>query len=59
VGDSIADMLCAREVKAIAVGVPIGMFTKDELISAWANYIITSIADVPTLIERLNKTLQQ
>jgi phosphoglycolate phosphatase-like HAD superfamily hydrolase len=52
-------MLCAREVKAIAVGVPIGMFTKDELISAWANYIITSIADVPTLIERLNKTLQQ
>ncbi len=57
VGDSTADMLCAREVKAIAVGLPTGMFTKDELISAGANYIITSIADVPTLIERLNKTL--
>jgi len=57
VGDGAADMLCAREVKAIAVGLPTGIFTKDELISAGANYIITSIADVPTLIEKLNKTL--
>lgn len=55
VGDSLADMKSAREIRTIAVGLPTGIFTDEELIKAGANYIITSITDVPTLIERLNK----
>ncbi|MEM3550332.1 MAG: HAD family hydrolase [Candidatus Bathyarchaeia archaeon] len=55
VGDSPADMKCAREVKAVAVGLTTGISTPKELKEAGANYIITSITDLPTLIEQVNK----
>jgi HAD superfamily hydrolase (TIGR01549 family) len=56
VGDGISDIKCARELKTIAVGLPSGVSSSKELISAGANYLITSITDLPTLIECINKT---
>jgi HAD superfamily hydrolase (TIGR01549 family) len=55
VGDSSADMQCARDLKAIAVGLPTGISTVQQLTSQGANYIITSITDLSVLIEKLNK----
>lgn len=56
VGDGVSDMKCAREAKAIAVGLPTGVSSPKELISSGANYFVTSITDLPTLIEYINKT---
>jgi len=55
VGDGAGDMRSAKELKVIAVGLPTGISPQKELITAGANYIITSIADLPVLIEQLNK----
>jgi HAD superfamily hydrolase (TIGR01509 family) len=55
VGDSSADVQCARELKAIAVGLPTGISTVQQLTSQGVNFIITSITDLPVLIEKLNK----
>lgn len=55
VGDSTTDMQGAQELKAIAVGIPSGVSTQKQLTTSGANYIITSITDLPVLIERLNK----
>ncbi|MEM3699815.1 MAG: HAD family hydrolase [Candidatus Bathyarchaeia archaeon] len=58
VGDGSSDMRCAREMKAVAVALPTGVSNPKELIASGANYLITSITDLPTLIEYLNKTLE-
>lgn len=50
VGDGKSDMACASELKAIAVGLPTGIATAADLINSGANYIITSIAELPSLI---------
>ena len=55
VGDSISDMQAAKELKAIAVGLPTGVSTTEQLIQQGANYIITSITDLPNLIDTINK----
>jgi HAD superfamily hydrolase (TIGR01509 family) len=55
VGDGTRDMQCARELKVIAVGLPTGIPSQKELIASGADYLITSITDLPTLIE----TIQQ
>jgi HAD superfamily hydrolase (TIGR01549 family) len=55
VGDSNVDMQSARELKAIAVGLPTGVSTVEQLMRNGANYIITSITDLPVLIEKINK----
>jgi len=55
VGDSHIDMRCAKELRAIAVGLPTGVSSPKELISSGANYFVTSITDLPTLIEYINK----
>ena len=56
VGDGASDMECARELKAIAVGLPTGVSCPKELISSGANHIVTSIIDLPILIDEINKT---
>jgi HAD superfamily hydrolase (TIGR01509 family) len=56
VGDSSVDIQCARELKTIAVGLPTGISTVQQLTSQGANYIITSITDLPVLIEKINKS---
>jgi HAD superfamily hydrolase (TIGR01509 family) len=55
IGDSVSDMQAANEIKAIAVGLPTGVSTSEQLISQGANYIITSITDIPTLVQTINK----
>ena len=55
VGDSIVDMQSAHEAKAIAVGLPTGMSTLEQLKNNGANYIITSLNDLPVLIKEINK----
>ena len=57
VGDGVSDMKCARELKTIAVGLPTGVSSPKELMNSGANYIITSITDLPTLVDYINKTL--
>ncbi|MCW3994503.1 MAG: HAD family hydrolase [Candidatus Bathyarchaeota archaeon] len=55
VGDGVSDVKCARELKAIAVGLPTGLSSIKELISSGANYIITAITDLPMLIEHIQR----
>ncbi len=55
VGDSIVDMQSANELKAIAVGLPTGISTMELLKNNGANYIITSLSDLPVLIKEINK----
>jgi phosphoglycolate phosphatase len=55
VGDSITDMQSAKELKAFAVGLPTGVSTMEQLMRNGANYIATSIIDLPLLIEKINK----
>jgi len=55
VGDGVSDMKCAKELKAIAVGLPTGLSSIKELINSGANYIITSITDLPTLIRHMQR----
>jgi HAD superfamily hydrolase (TIGR01509 family) len=56
VGDGDVDMESARELKAIAVGLPTGTSTTEQLTRHGANYIMSSITDLPLLIEKINKT---
>jgi len=56
VGDGVGDMKCARELKAVAVALPTGVSSSKELTTSGANYLVTSITDLPTLIEYINKT---
>ncbi len=58
VGDSRIDMKCAQELKTIAVGLPTGVSSPKDLVNAGANYLITSITDLPNLIEGINKTTE-
>jgi HAD superfamily hydrolase (TIGR01549 family) len=58
VGDGVNDMKCARELNAIAVGLPTGISSPKELISSGANYFVTSIIDLPTLIGYINKAAE-
>jgi HAD superfamily hydrolase (TIGR01549 family) len=55
VGDGVGDMKCARELKAFAVALPTGVSSPKELVGSGADYIVTSITDLPTLIEHINK----
>jgi len=56
VGDGNIDMQSAMELKAIAVGLPTASSTIEQLTRNGANYIITSITDLPALIEKINSS---
>ena len=55
VGDSNVDMQSARELQAIAIGFPTGFSTTKQLINSGANYIITTLSDLPVLIKKINE----
>jgi HAD superfamily hydrolase (TIGR01549 family) len=55
VGDSMVDMESAKELKVVAVGLPTGLSTTEQLTSHGANYLITSLNDLPVLIKKINK----
>ena len=54
VGDSQADVKCAKELGAIAVGILTGVSTLKELTDAGADFLVTSITDIPILIGQIN-----
>jgi pyrophosphatase PpaX len=56
VGDSSIDMKSAAELNMIAVGLPTGISTIDRLKETGAHYIITSMLDLPALIQEVNKS---
>ncbi len=55
VGDSAVDMQCAKEIKAVAVGIPTGVAKIEQLSHGGANYILTAISDLPELVQKINK----
>jgi HAD superfamily hydrolase (TIGR01549 family) len=55
VGDSIVDMQSAKEIKAVAVGLTTGFSTTEQLMGNGANFIVTTLTDLPTLIKEINK----
>jgi HAD superfamily hydrolase (TIGR01549 family) len=55
VGDSVVDMQSAKELKAVAVGYPTGLATKEQLTTHGANYVITSLTDLPILVKKINE----
>ncbi|MGA2768113.1 MAG: HAD family hydrolase [Candidatus Bathyarchaeia archaeon] len=59
VGDATRDMECARELKVMAVGLSTGVSTQKELMNAGANYLVTSIADLPSLIKTTKLVAKQ
>jgi len=54
VGDAAVDMESAKELRAVAVGLPADAPNIDKLMRHGANYIITSITDLPVLVEKIN-----
>jgi len=56
VGDSGIDMKSASELKMIAVGLPTGISTVDQLKGTGAHYIITSMSDLPALVREINES---
>jgi len=59
VGDGTRDMECARELKVTAVGLSTGVSTQKELMNSGADYLITSIADLPSLMNTLRLVAKQ
>ena len=59
VGDSIVDMQSAAELKAISVGLTTGLSSTEQLMGNGANYIITSLTDLPILIKKINKEIKR
>ena len=55
VGDGEVDMESAKELKAIAVGLSAMGSKTEKLINRGANYIITSISDLPILLQKINE----
>jgi HAD superfamily hydrolase (TIGR01549 family) len=55
VGDSIVDMQSGKELKVIAVGLTKGFSSTEHLMKSGANYIITSLTDLPVLVKKLDE----
>jgi len=55
VGDGSVDMKCASELRVLAVGLPTEQTSPDQLVRAGANYVVTSITDLPSLVEDINE----
>jgi phosphoglycolate phosphatase-like HAD superfamily hydrolase len=58
VGDGTRDMICAKEVGAMAVGLSTGVASEKELIVSGASYLVTSIVDLPKLVRTINNSLK-
>jgi len=59
VGDSAKDIICARRLKVLAVGVTTGLSSMEVLVHAGAHYIISSVTELPCLIMQLKKQLTE
>jgi len=56
VGDSTIDVMCAKTVEALAVAVATGFSTSEDLKKVGADYIIRSIAELPSLLQGLQRS---
>ncbi len=54
VGDSIKDVICAKHLGVLAVGVTTGLSSKTQLINSGANYVISAVNEVPKLLSKIN-----
>jgi len=59
IGDSVSDIKSAKEVNMLAIGLTTGVSTQEQLVREGANYVITSITDLPILIECINNEEQE
>lgn len=59
VGDSTKDIICARRLKMLAVGVTTGLSSMNCLVHAGAHYIASSVTELPSLITQLSKQLTE
>lgn len=59
IGDSVSDIKSAKEVNMLAIGLTTGVSTQEQLVREGANYVITSITDLPILIECINNDEQE
>jgi HAD superfamily hydrolase (TIGR01509 family) len=59
VGDGGVDMRCARELGMLAVGLPADVSPQQELVDSGANYIITTMTDLPVLLDDMNRTTKR
>ena len=55
VGDGAGDMQCARELEVMAVGLPTGVSSQKDLMDSGANYLITSIVELTSLVKIINQ----
>jgi HAD superfamily hydrolase (TIGR01509 family) len=51
VGDSVKDVVCARNLNVLAVGVTSGLSSMDDLVFSGANYIASSANDIVGLLQ--------
>ncbi len=56
VGDSRVDVQSAKALNAVAVGLPTGVASTQQLIAAGADFIVTSMSDLPLLVKRLKES---
>lgn len=55
IGDSVKDVACASKLNVLSVGVTTGLSSVHELTHSGANYIVSSVRDMPSLILQLEK----
>jgi HAD superfamily hydrolase (TIGR01549 family) len=55
VGDSILDMRCARELDITGIGITTGISSPKELTYTGASYLISSLTEIPKLIQQLSE----
>lgn len=55
VGDGVSDMQSAQELKTIGIGIPMGVATSEALTKAGATYLLTSLTELPTLVNQLKQ----
>jgi len=55
VGDGVMDILSAKAAGIISIAVATGPFTTDRLLQAEPDYLLSSINDLPTLVDSLNE----
>jgi HAD superfamily hydrolase (TIGR01549 family) len=52
IGDEPVDMIGGKKAGAITIGLPQGFFSREELQKAGADYIVSSINDLPSIVTR-------
>ncbi|MHA1150106.1 MAG: HAD family hydrolase [Promethearchaeota archaeon] len=57
VGDMDADIALGKAVNTLTIGVATGFLTKEQLKKLGADFVLNSVAEIPTIIEKIEKRL--